>query len=126
MKKLFTSKKKLLFLMIALLMVFGQQTAMAQSQRVTGNVSDIRGEPLPGATVSVKGTTKGASTDMNGNFEIQIKPKENTLVITMIGFTTQEIQASFGQNMKIVLEEAISEIKEVVVVGYGSVTKKER
>ena len=125
MKKLFTSKKKLLFLVITLLMVFCQQETMAQSQRVAGNVSDVRGEPLPGATVAVKGTTKGASTDMNGNFQIQLTPEENTLVITMVGFTTKEIPVSFGRDMKIVLEESVSEIKEVVVVGYGSVTKKE-
>lgn len=125
MKKLFTSMKKLLFLVITLLMVFCQQETMAQSQRVAGNVSDVRGEPLPGATVAVKGTTKGTSTDFDGNFQIQLNPEENTLVITMVGFITKEISASFGQDMKIVLEESISDLKEVVVVGYGSVTKKE-
>ena len=124
MKKLFKSKKKLLFLVITLLMILCQQT-MAQNQRVAGNVSDLQGEPLPGATVSVKGTTKGVSTDSNGNFQFQIKPQENTLVVTMVGFATKEVLASFGQEMKIVLEESVSEIKEVVVVGYGSVTKKE-
>ena len=125
MKKLFTSKKKLLFLVITLFMVMCQQTAMAQNQRAIGNVSELGGEPLPGATVTVKGTTKGVSTDSNGNFQIQLAPQENTLVITMVGFTTKEILASFGQEMKIVLEESVSEIREVVVVGYGSVTKKE-
>ncbi|RYE22485.1 MAG: SusC/RagA family TonB-linked outer membrane protein, partial [Sphingobacteriales bacterium] len=125
MKELFTNKKKLLSFMVMLLMVLCRQIAMAQDQKVTGNITDAGGAPLPGVTVSVKGTTKAIATDANGNFQLQISPGQNTLSAAMIGFTTQDVAITPGQSVKIVLSESVSQLKEVVVVGYGSVTKKE-
>ncbi|MEO6148540.1 MAG: TonB-dependent receptor [Mucilaginibacter sp.] len=125
MKELFTSKNKLLSFMVILLMLLCRQTVLAQDQKVTGNVTDVSGAPLPGVTVSVKGTTKAIATDANGDFQLQVAPGQNTLSIAMIGFTTQDVAVTAGQNIKVVLAESISQLKEVVVVGYGSVTKKE-
>ena len=125
MKNFFTSKKRLLCFVITLLMVLWQQSIMAQNQQITGKVSDLRGEPLPGVTVTVKGTTKAVSTDLKGKFQIQLTSDGNTLVLSMIGFNTKEVLVSGKEDLNIVLEESVSELKEVVVVGYGSVTKKE-
>ncbi len=125
MKEIFTNKKKLLsFIAVLLMMVCGQQ-AMAQAQNVTGQVIDMNGLPLPGVTVSIKGTTKAIATDANGKFQIQVAPGENTLSVMMMGFTTKTLIVKGGQDVKIALEVTMSDLKEVVVVGYGSITKKE-
>ncbi|MEB0263274.1 MULTISPECIES: TonB-dependent receptor [unclassified Mucilaginibacter] len=125
MKEIFTNKKKLLsFIAVLLMMVCGQQ-AMAQAQNVTGQVIDMNGLPLPGVTVSIKGTTKAIATDANGKFQIQVAPGENTLSVMMMGFTTKTLIVKGGQDVKIALEGTMSDLKEVVVVGYGSITKKE-
>ena len=125
MKKIFTSKKNLLCFVLTFLIILGHQDMMAQTQRISGNVTDLRGESLPGVIVSVKGTEKAVSTDLNGNFQIQITPDGNILLFRMLGFQTKEVVVNGIQNLKIVLEESNSQLQEVVVVGYGSVTKKE-
>lgn len=125
MKELFTNKKKLFSFIVLLLIVLCRQTAVAQNQKVTGNVTDAAGSPLPGVTVSVKGTIKAIATDVNGNFQLQVSPGQSTLSVAMIGFITQDIVVTPGQSVKIILAESVSQLKEVVVVGYGSVTKKE-
>jgi TonB-linked SusC/RagA family outer membrane protein len=90
---------------------------------VTGTVVDSMGDPIPGATVLVKGTTIGTTTDIDGNFSVD--PKGNsTLVISFIGYATQEIAAS-GNNLKIVLADDAELLQETVVVGYGSMRKKD-
>lgn len=126
MKKLIKCKKRFLCFAFTLFMIFCQQNiATAQNQIVTGNVSEITGLPLPYVTVTVKGTTKGVTTDLKGNFQILLAPNEDTLIISMIGFLTKEIVSPFGQNMKIILSESISKMSEVVVIGYGSIAKKD-
>ncbi|RYE17935.1 MAG: SusC/RagA family TonB-linked outer membrane protein, partial [Sphingobacteriales bacterium] len=92
---------------------------------VTGNVTDISGAPLPGATVSVKGKTKATATDAKGGFQLQLQAGENTLSVAMMGYTTQDVVVTSGQSVKIVLAESVSQLQQVVVIGYGSVTKKE-
>lgn len=124
MKEFFTKKNRLLTVVI-ILFCMCQQQVMAQSQRITGNVTDASGNVLPGATVSIKGTTKATATDSNGDFQLQVNEGENMLKVMMIGFTTKEVAIAAGQNLKIVLQESVADLNEVVVVGYGSVTKKE-
>lgn len=92
------------------------------AQSVTGTVSDDSG-PLPGVNVLVKGTATGTVTDFDGNYTIAAKNGE-TLVFSFIGYLTQEIVVS-GTSVNVTLTEDAAQLDEVVVVGYGSTTKKE-
>lgn len=89
---------------------------------VNGTVSDTAGLPLPGATVLVKGTTIGTSTDENGAFSIQAG-ENDVLVFSMVGFATQEVPVTMGQAMNIQLRQDAQQLDEVVVVGYGTQKK---
>lgn len=92
--------------------------------KVTGNVSDDAGEPLIGASVTVKGASVGTITDMDGNFSLSV-PAGATLVVSYIGYTQQELAASGQKPMSIVLREDSKTLEEVVVIGYGAVKKKD-
>ena len=88
--------------------------------RVTGRVfSNDDQFPLPGVTVSVKGTTIGTVTDVNGNFSLQVPPGARTLVISFVGFSREERPVS-GSFLNIGLSSNAKELKEVVVTGYSS------
>ena len=93
-------------------------------QQLSGTVKDAKGEPVPGVTVSVKGSTMGTSTDVNGQFILQNIPEGSVLVVSMIGYLNQEVTVT-GSMVDITLQEDAQGLDEVVVVGYGSVDKKE-
>ena len=92
-----------------------------QAQQIQGKIVDAKGEPVIGASVLEKGTTNGTITDIDGNFTIRCKTG-SLLVISYIGYKTQEIRAS--KNVKITLTEDTELLDEVVVVGYGSQQRK--
>ena len=89
-----------------------------QAQQITckGNIADVSGEPIIGASVVVKGTSQGTVSDLDGNFTIQATPN-TTLVVSYIGYVTQEVKAS--DKLKITLKEDSRTLEDVVVVGYG-------
>ena len=89
---------------------------------INGHVKDDTGEDIIGASVIVKGTQNGTVTDFDGNFQLKCEPGV-TLVISFIGFTPQEVKAA--NQMEITLKEDVAQLNEVVVVGYGSLAKKE-
>ena len=89
---------------------------------ITGHVKDGTGEVIIGASIVVKGTQGGTVTDFDGNFSLQCKPGA-TLVVSYIGFVPQEVKAKNG--LDITLQEDVAQLNEVVVVGYGSMAKKE-
>ena len=93
---------------------------MAQT-RVTGSVSDEKGEPIIGASIQIKGTGQGAITDMDGNFSLTVPAGANTLVVSYVGMKTQEVTVK--SNLKIVLQVDTELLQEVVVVGYGTQKK---
>lgn len=97
---------------------------LTQAQEVSGTVSDANG-PLPGASVVVKGTTNGSQTDFDGNFALSNVDGNATLVISYIGYLTQEIAVNGQSSINVTLSEDAQALEEVVVVGYGSQTKKE-
>ncbi|WP_374505472.1 SusC/RagA family TonB-linked outer membrane protein [Flavobacterium sp.] len=99
-------------------------TSLTYSQDVSGTVSDASG-PLPGASVLVKGTTKGAQTDFDGKFTIKNVGSNAVLVFSYIGLKTQEVNVAGRSNVNVTLKEDSAELKEVVVIGYGSVKKKD-
>lgn len=99
--------------------------SMAQEATITGKVVDEpTGEPLPGAGVVIKGTTTGASTNLDGNFTINVKPTD-TLVISFIGYVEKEIPVGNQQIINVQLSPETIGMDEVVVIGYGTVKKED-
>src|SRR5699024_9949888 len=87
---------------------------------VSGTVSDEEGNPLIGVNIQVKGTTKGTSTDFDGNFTLEDVDENAVLVISYIGYQTQEVEVSGKSNLSITLTSDSQLLDEVVVVGYGT------
>ncbi|MBA4745702.1 MAG: SusC/RagA family TonB-linked outer membrane protein [Muricauda sp.] len=92
---------------------------------VTGTVVDSQGAPLPGATVIEKGTSNGTQSDFDGNFSIQVSDPNAILVVSYIGFREVELPLEGKTELDITLSEDTAKLDEVVVVGYGSLQKKE-
>ncbi len=108
-----------LFFLLSLV-TFGQS-----SKVVTGKVTDGNGEAVIGASVAVKGTTKGASTDVSGNFKIEVPNSSTTLVISFVGYDTQEIVVGNKTNFDIILTSKENVLEEMVVIGYGTQKKSD-
>ena len=97
-----------------------------QSGIVKGQVTDKNGEAVIGATIKVKGVENaGTVTDFDGNFDLKSAPPSGTLVVSYVGFKTKEVAYKNGQSVKIVIEEDSETLQEVVVVGYGTMRKKD-
>jgi len=94
-------------------------------QEVTGTVRNSNGDLISGATITVKGTSQSVATNSNGGFQFSNLSPQSTLVINMIGYQSQEIQFSGARHINITLQESSEALEEVVVVGYGSVEKKD-
>lgn len=105
--------------LLTLCMCIISLTVFAQGRQVTGIISDAIGEPMIGVNVLVKGTTNGAITDLDGNYTIQDVENSATLVISYIGYLTQEIPVGNQSVINVVLKEDMQSLEEVVVVGYG-------
>ena len=108
-------------LLMMLAIMFFALDVSAQAT-INGHVKDETGEGVIGASVMVKGTSNGTVTDFDGNFSLKCKTGA-TLVITYIGYNPQELSAKDG--MEVTLKEDVAQLNEVVVVGYGSMAKKE-
>ena len=91
-----------------------------QSRTLTGKVSDEHGEPLEGVTVMIKGTTVGTSTNSNGVYTLTIEAGHTTLTISTIGYAIQEIPINDRSQIDIQLKPLISDLEQVVVIGYGT------
>ncbi len=127
------SSKRILFstVMASALLAGSPQTAFAdamevqtvmQAGTVKGKIVDANGEPIIGASVSVKGTSTGIISDIDGNFSVNA-PSNATLVISYIGYKTQEIVLKGKSNINVTLQEDSEILDEVVVVGYGTQKK---
>lgn len=99
--------------------------ASAQTKQITGKVTDKGGEALIGVSVTVKGTKQGASTDINGNFKLNIPSGNQTLVLNYVGFKTKEVSVGSQNTINVTLEDDVTSLDEVVVIGYGTVKKKD-
>lgn len=101
-------------------------SAFAQSKTITGKVTDSTGEPIPGVSISIKGTTTGTVSNIDGVYELKGEGLENsTLVYSFIGMETQEIAVAGRDKIDVPLKSEFLEINEVVVVGYGTQQKKD-
>ena len=92
---------------------------------VSGVVLDQEGTPLPGANILEKGTTNGTQTDFDGNYSLTVKGGEAILVITYIGFSTQELPVAGQSKINITLAESAAALDEIIVVGYGTQKKSD-
>jgi len=99
--------------------------ASAQNVNLSGTVQDEGGMPIPGVNVIVKNTTKGSVTDFDGNFTISDVEIGSTLTFSYVGYVTYEVVIANGNDMAIILQEDVAQLDEVVVIGYGTQTKKE-
>jgi TonB-linked SusC/RagA family outer membrane protein len=113
--------KKLIYTLLLLpLFVF------SQGKIVSGVVNDDMGGPLPGATVQVKGSESiGSITDFDGKFTIALRAGETKIIVSYVGFVSQQIDVKEQNNISVSLSQDVSELEEVVVIGYGTVLKKD-
>lgn len=107
-----------------LLLLFSLVT-FGQERSVSGTVVDENGDPLPGVAVLVKGTTKGGTTNFDGEYKINLAEGEDILVVSYIGYQPQEIVVGSQSKIDIQLEVDSEQLDEVVVIGYGSVKKED-
>ena len=114
--------KNLCYRLLMMLAVMFFALDVSAQATINGQVKDETGEGVIGASVVEKGTSNGTVTDFDGNFSLKCKPGA-TLVFTYIGFNPQELPAKNG--MEVTLKEDVAQLNEVVVVGYGSMAKKE-
>ena len=121
--KFFKLKIPLIFL---LLVVGFNWSLQAQTNLdVRGVVTDVSGEPLPGVNIVVKGTLQGVVSDFDGNYQITVNSDDAVLVFSYIGYLSQEHAISGRSEINVALEEDQKELDEVVVIGYGTVAKKD-
>lgn len=97
-------------------------TTQDSDKTVRGMISETSGEPLPGVTVQVKGTTRGVLSDLNGYYIVDANPGD-VLVFSYVGFVTEEVVVKKSRSLNVTLREDVEELDEVVVVGMGSQRK---
>ena len=107
-------------LLICFLLLF-LGSANAQNRiTVKGIVNDEKGNPIVNASVLVKGTTTGVTTDANGTFSISVPGSKSVLVVSNIGYTSKEVVVGNNTSLTIDLAPSVNSLNEVVVVGYGT------
>ena len=112
------------FIMCFMLSLFSL-TAFAQI-KITGTASDAEtGEPLSFITIQIKGTTAGTTSDMDGNYSIEVPNRDAILVYSYIGYRSQEIKVGNQTHINVRLSEDVETLDEVVVVGYGVQNKRD-
>jgi len=108
-----------------LLCVLFTQAAFSQTKTVSGTVTDDKGAPIQGATITVKGTRAGTSTAVDGKFTLSVPSNATTLVVTSVGFSSQEVAIANQTSFSVTLTASQANLNEVVVIGYGTAKKKD-
>ena len=114
----------ILLILFSGIQVKGASLEVQQESKVSGTVTDEKGEPVIGASVVVVESKQGTITDIDGKFLVNV-PKNGHLKVSYIGYETQEVAVKNRQLLKIVLKEESTALNEVVVVGYGTMKRKE-
>jgi TonB-linked SusC/RagA family outer membrane protein len=117
-------KQLLQKMLLGFTVLLSWQFAQAQGRAISGKVSDVGGSPLPGVSVTVKGTNQGAITDAVGKYSTQAV-NGATLVFSYIGYKSQEVKVGSQSTVNVNLEEDAAALSEVIVVGYGSQKKSQ-
>jgi TonB-dependent starch-binding outer membrane protein SusC len=110
---------------LPLLCVLFTQAAVSQTKVITGKVSDDKGNAVQGATVTVKGSKSGTSTDATGSFSLTVPQGAKTLVITSVGFGQQEVGITGQTSVTVSLVASSQSLSDVVVIGYGTAQRKD-
>jgi len=108
-----------------LLCVLFTQNAFSQTKTITGKVSDDKGAPIQGATITAKGTSAGASSKADGTYSITIPGTATVLSFSSVGFTAREITIGSQTSIDVSLVASQNNLNEVVVIGYGTARKKD-
>ena len=129
MKRLYKSMNGIIGVLLMALMLVpnglkAETTEMLQTSKITGIVTDDSGEPVIGVTVRVKNATTGAITDVNGRYSVNASSNA-TLVFSFVGYKTQEVAVKGKATVNVTLQEDSHMLEETVVIGYGSVPKKD-
>lgn len=108
------------------LVVLASASMLKQAVKVTGRVTDaVTKTPLPGVNITIQGTTRGAVTDMDGNYSIDLPDAKSTLVFSFLGYETQQIITDGKSELNVEMVTDVKALEEVVVVGYGTKTKRD-
>jgi len=99
--------------------------SFAQNKTISGVISDEDGLPLPGVNIIEKGTTNGAATDFDGKFTVTVSNPNAILVVSYVGFITQEINVSGINTLNLILKADLTSLDEIVVIGYGTARKSD-
>ncbi|WP_020596514.1 SusC/RagA family TonB-linked outer membrane protein [Spirosoma panaciterrae] len=110
---------------LVMLLLLGNSAAWAQGRTVTGKVTDPAGSGLPGVSVQIKGTQRGTNTDADGKYSLANVPDNATLVMSFIGYTSQEVVVGARSTVDVKLSDDTKALEEVVVVGYGTSKRKD-
>lgn len=102
---------------------FENESQQPQKKNISGRVRDSKGQPLPGATVVIKGTTIGVVTDANGQFKLNVTPDTKIISVSFIGMKPLDISIAGKTTIEITLQDEVVGVDEVVVVGYGTQKK---
>jgi iron complex outermembrane receptor protein len=117
--------KRLLKAILPLLTVIYSLNVYSQTKQITGNIKDSKGAGIAGASVVIKGSRGGTTTNAEGVFKLTVPEATKTLTVSGVGFTSQDVDVSASTNVDISLVESTNSLNEVVVVGYGTARKRD-
>ena len=120
--------RKSRLLLAALMCTFAVAIALnagAQSRNVSGRITDANGNGVPAASVTVKGTTRGTTTDVNGNFSLTVPANARRLTVSSVGFADQEIDITGVSSVVATMTTTSSNLNDIVVIGYGTARRKD-
>jgi TonB-dependent starch-binding outer membrane protein SusC len=120
-----TMKRLLKRIAVLFLCVSFTQLAFSQTKVITGTITDDKGAPVQGASVSVKGAKGGTTTDANGAFSLTVGASAKSIVVSSVGYNQQEVAIGDNQTFKVSLAAATQSLNDVVVIGYGTTRKKD-
>ncbi len=102
------------------------ENSQQKTHKISGTITDKKGNPLPGVSIVLKGTTLGVSSDVDGKFKLEIPTidKGTTLIFSFIGMKTKEIKVSGNKPLEIIMEENSEQLEDVVVTGYFNKSKE--
>jgi len=107
-------------LLFCLLFILSMQQSWTQTKTISGKISDEQGNPIRGASILVKGTKEGSSTDRNGDFTISAPVSATILVISFVGYTSQEVAITSDAAISVSLKTETTSLADVMVIGYGT------
>ncbi|MCL2027860.1 MAG: TonB-dependent receptor [Bacteroidales bacterium] len=111
--------------MLCMVMLLVGSSVFAQSRTISGTVRDQQGEPVPFASVAIPGSTTGATTDMDGRFTLNVPQGATQFRVSFIGYTPKLVDIDGNTTFTVVLESEVSQLDEIVVVGYGAVRRRD-